>query len=134
MIYDAKSLQAAFSRAGENAKRMRSSSETGKVTSGRVSDSPRPGFLKSLLTSLRESYNVLVTALEANEDVPKMENVTNCLLHEERKLTERMVSDARREGTMTGLTKTERTETQVPSLWEIWPHQAELQQVGQKQR
>ena len=45
---DAKSLQAAFSRAGENAERMRSSSETGKATSGRVSDSPRPGFLKSL--------------------------------------------------------------------------------------
>ena len=44
-----KSLQAAFSRARENAKRMRSSSETGKVTSGRVSDSPRPGFLKSLV-------------------------------------------------------------------------------------
>ena len=28
---------------------MRSSSETGKVTSGRVSESPRPEFLKSLL-------------------------------------------------------------------------------------
>lgn len=39
---------------------------------------------------------MLVTAFEANEDVPKMKNVTNCLLHEERKLTERMVSDARR--------------------------------------
>lgn len=45
---------------------------------------------------------MLVTAFEANEDVPSMKNVTNCLLHEERKLTERMVSDARREGTMTG--------------------------------
>ena len=41
---------------------------------------------------------MLVTAFEANEDVPNMKNVTNCLLHEERKLTERMVSDARREG------------------------------------
>ena len=42
---------------------------------------------------------MLVTALEANEDVPKMENVTDCLLHEEGKLTERVGSDARREGT-----------------------------------
>ena len=34
-----------------------------------------------LLTSLPESYNVLVTALEANEGVPKFEVVTQCILH-----------------------------------------------------
>ena len=39
-----------------------------------------------LLASLPESYNVLVTALEANAEVPKMEVVTERLLHEERKL------------------------------------------------
>ena len=39
---DAKSLQATFSRGGENATRMRSSSEIGKVTSGRVSVSASP--------------------------------------------------------------------------------------------
>ena len=38
-----------------------------------------------LLASLPESFNVLVTALEANADVPKMEVVTERLLHEERK-------------------------------------------------
>ena len=38
-----------------------------------------------LLASLPDSYNVLVTALEANADVPNMEVVTERLLHEERK-------------------------------------------------
>ena len=33
-----------------------------------------------LLVSLPESYNVLVTALKANEDVPKLEVVTECIL------------------------------------------------------
>ena len=42
-----------------------------------------------LLASLPDSYDVLVTALEASEDVPKMEVVTERLLHEERKLKER---------------------------------------------
>ena len=54
-----------------------------------------------LLASLPESYNVLFTALEVNEDVPKIENVTERLLHEERKLTEGVGSDGRREGAMT---------------------------------
>ncbi len=38
-----------------------------------------------LLASLPESYSTLVTALEANPEVPKMEVVTERLLHEERK-------------------------------------------------
>ena len=38
-----------------------------------------------LLASLPESYSMLVTALEANSDVPQMEVVTERLLHEERK-------------------------------------------------
>ena len=38
-----------------------------------------------LLASLPESYSMLVTALEANSEVPKMEFVTEKLLHEERK-------------------------------------------------
>ena len=39
-----------------------------------------------LLASLPDSFNMLVTALEANsEAVPKMENVTERLLHEEQK-------------------------------------------------
>ena len=38
-----------------------------------------------LLASLPESYNVLVTALEANEEVPKLEMVTKRILHQERK-------------------------------------------------
>ncbi|RXN10626.1 gag-pol poly [Labeo rohita] len=42
-----------------------------------------------LLASLPDSFNVLVTALEASVDVPKMEVVTERLLHEERKLRDR---------------------------------------------
>ena len=39
-----------------------------------------------LLASLPESYNILVTALEANTDVPDMKTVTKRLLQEERKI------------------------------------------------
>ncbi len=40
-----------------------------------------------LLTSLPDSFNVLVTALEANSDsVPSLENVVERLLHEEQKM------------------------------------------------
>jgi hypothetical protein len=46
-----------------------------------------------LLASLPESYSMLVTALEANAEVPKMEIVTERLLHEERKLKERAVEE-----------------------------------------
>ena len=46
-----------------------------------------------LLASLPDSFNTLVTALEANEDVPKMEIVTERLLHAERKQREKTSSD-----------------------------------------
>ena len=39
-----------------------------------------------LLASLPESFNMLVTALEANPEVPNMEAVTERLLHEEQKI------------------------------------------------
>ncbi len=42
-----------------------------------------------LLASLPDSFNMLVTAFKACEDVPKMEVITERLLHEERKLRER---------------------------------------------
>ena len=42
-----------------------------------------------LLASLPKSYSMLVTALEANTDVPQLETVTERLLHEERKLMEK---------------------------------------------
>ena len=47
-----------------------------------VSDEDR---VVHLLASLPDSYNMLVTALEANADVPQMEVVTERLLHKERK-------------------------------------------------
>ncbi len=51
-----------------------------------------------LLASLPESYNVLVTALEASENVPKLEVVTERILHQERKFKYR--SDAPSENAM----------------------------------
>ena len=46
-----------------------------------------------LLASLPDSFNTLVTALEASEDVPKMEVVTERLLHAERKQNEKSSPD-----------------------------------------
>ena len=46
-----------------------------------------------LLASLPDSYNTLVTALEANETVPKMETVTERILHAERKQSDKDVGD-----------------------------------------
>ncbi|KAJ8030725.1 hypothetical protein HOLleu_27212 [Holothuria leucospilota] len=43
-----------------------------------------------LLASLPDSYNMLVTALAANPEVPKMEVVTERLLHEERKMKDQV--------------------------------------------
>ena len=38
-----------------------------------------------LLAILPDSFSMLITALEANEEVPKMETVTERTLHEEKK-------------------------------------------------
>ena len=54
-----------------------------------------------LLASLPESFNMLVTALEANTDVPSMDVVTERLLHEERKLKDREGSGLSHENAMT---------------------------------
>ena len=43
-----------------------------------------------LLASLPKSYDMLVTALEASTDVPKLETVIERLVHEERKLKENL--------------------------------------------
>ena len=43
--------------------------------------------------SLPDSYNTLVTALEAKETVPKMETVTERILHAERKQSDKDVGD-----------------------------------------
>ena len=54
-----------------------------------------------LLASLPESFGMLVTALEANTDVPKMDIVTERLLHEERKRNSRDDSEPSSERAMT---------------------------------
>ena len=46
-----------------------------------------------LLASLPESHDILVTALEASVEVPKMEIVTERLLHKERKIKEKHGSE-----------------------------------------
>ena len=55
-----------------------------------------------LLASLPDSYNMLVTAVEANVEVPKFEVVAERLLHEERKLKERADVIARSKRATTG--------------------------------
>ena len=59
-----------------------------------------------LLASLPDSFGMLVTALEANSEVvPKMENVTERLLHEEQKLKEKeSENDGRKALTASGTT------------------------------
>ena len=48
-----------------------------------------------ILASLPEKYNMLVTALEASSEVPKLEVVTEKLLNEERKIKEKCESNPR---------------------------------------
>ena len=50
------------------------------------------GRVVYLLASLPESYNTLVTALEAHADVPDMEVVNERLLNEERKQKDREIT------------------------------------------
>ena len=54
-----------------------------------------------LLASLPESFGMFVTALEANTDVPKMDIVTEHLLHEEQKIYSHDDSGPSSEGAMT---------------------------------
>ena len=54
-----------------------------------------------LLASQPESYRVLMTALEANEDAPKLEVVTKRILHQERKLKDRSGASLSIESAMT---------------------------------
>ena len=60
-----------------------------------------------LFASLPDTFNTLVTALEANanhanaKQVPTMEVVTECLLYEEKKRTERDTTSEKIEGAMT---------------------------------
>ena len=54
-----------------------------------------------LLASLPESYSALVTALEANEDVLKLEVVTERILHQERKSKGRNEASSSTESAMT---------------------------------
>ena len=50
-----------------------------------------------LLASLPNSYDMLVTALEANSEVPHLATVTERLLHEERKLLEKSAVEVKNE-------------------------------------
>ena len=73
-----------------------------------------------LLTSLPESFNVLVTALESNADAPKMEVVTECLLHEERKQQDKGSSSPSK-----ALSVSRHKTTMLP-LWKAWTLQKRL--------
>lgn len=77
----------------EHVKEMTEVFEALAVTGDPVSEEDR---VVHLLASLPDSFSMLVTALEANESVPKMENVTERLLHEERKRKEKEAVDDER--------------------------------------
>ena len=72
--------------------------DTLSVAGETVSEEDRVVYL---LASLPESYSVLVTALEANEAVPKLEVVTERILHQERKSKEKSVASSSTESAMT---------------------------------
>ena len=81
-----------------------------------------------LLAGLPDSYNMLVTALEANAEVPKMEVVTERLLHEERKLKNRRRC-RQRIGNVCWAAIEEEGPKVLP-LWKIWPHKAKLSRIS----
>ena len=68
--------------AQEHIKTMTEQFDSLSVAGENVSEEDR---ILYLLASLPDDYNVLVTALEAHEDVPKLEVVTERILHQERK-------------------------------------------------
>uniref|UniRef100_A0A1X7VWV7 Retrotransposon gag domain-containing protein n=1 Tax=Amphimedon queenslandica TaxID=400682 RepID=A0A1X7VWV7_AMPQE len=65
------------------------------VIGDNISDKNRVVYL---LASLPESFDMLVTAFEANSDVPNLERVIEKLRHEERKQTERKAVNETEEG------------------------------------
>ena len=68
------------------------------IVGGAIEDEDQVVYL---LASLLDSFNTLVTALEASEDVPQMEVVIERLLHTERKQKEKSSSDLSAEKAMT---------------------------------
>ena len=65
-----------------------------------------------LLASLPKSYDMLVTALEANDTVPSMEKVTERLLHEERKMRGTEHDDSERKAFTVGHKRSASTKKQ----------------------
>ena len=63
-----------------------------------ISEENRVVYLRA---SLLESYSVLVTALKANEDVPKLEVVTERIVHQERKSRDKSEAGSTTESAMT---------------------------------
>ena len=70
------------------------------------------------------------TALEVNAEVPKMEVVTERLLHKERKLKDRMGTDEGGAKAMAADQRSKRKGPKVLPLWKVWPYQKELQRTG----
>ena len=93
------------------------------IVGDEISDEDRVVYL---LTSLPDSFNTLVTALEAGGDIPNMEVVTERLLHEESKRRERHHS-ATSTGTEGAMTARQRTKNRGPRCYNC-------QQYGHIQR
>ena len=73
-----------------------------------------------LLAILPDSFNTLVTALKVNEDVPKMEVITDRLLHSERKQKEKASVDLSEEKAMTLKFKVEVQGVIIARSWDTF--------------
>ena len=80
-----------------------------------------------MLASFPESYCMLVTALEANPDVPQMEVVTDRLMHDERKQRNKENIGIFFEGIGRHLFK---GRIEMLSLWKTWSLQVKLSFTG----
>ena len=79
-----------------------------------------------LLASLPESFNTLITALEASEEVPKMEAVTERLNVNRRRVQAGALVLVLVEMSDGGAATISRLRSSVQLLQQIWTHSTEL--------
>uniref|UniRef100_A0A1X7VJZ4 Uncharacterized protein n=1 Tax=Amphimedon queenslandica TaxID=400682 RepID=A0A1X7VJZ4_AMPQE len=79
-----------------------------------------------LLASLLDSFDELVTALEASSTVPEMETVIEHLLREEQKLKEKDLQSSTADPNKSHDNEAYKKRTPISLLWQVWSHSAKL--------
>ena len=121
------SLQLKEESVQEHIREMTELFEALAVIGAAVSDEDRVVYL---LGSLRESYNMLVTALKASsETVPKMATVTERLLHKERKMKEKATGDEDKKA-LAVKHSFKRSNPRRQVICHYWPHKTGMQKIG----